>query len=98
MKKLPLHCPSCNERLKVKSLMCDSCGTTVEGIYTLPVLASLPEEEQRFILAFVKNSGSLKDMSKIMNLSYPTVRNLLDEIIDKIKNLENQIPGQNGKN
>jgi hypothetical protein len=51
----------------------------------LPALARLSVEDQDFILKFVKNSGSLKDMAKDLRLSYPTVRNLLDEIINKIK-------------
>jgi hypothetical protein len=53
-------------------------------LYPLPVLARLSTEEQDFILRFVKSSGSLKDMAKQLSLSYPTVRNLLDDIIKKI--------------
>ncbi|MDR1707485.1 MAG: DUF2089 domain-containing protein [Prevotella sp.] len=82
---LPCNCPSCQKQLKVKSLFCENCSTEVHGIYDLPVLARLSVEEQDFILKFVKNSGSLKDMAKDLGLSYPTVRNLLDDIINKIK-------------
>ncbi|MBK5722516.1 DUF2089 family protein [Dysgonomonas sp. Marseille-P4677] len=85
---LPCDCPSCKAQLKVKSLLCENCGTEVHGLYDLPVLARLSTNDQEFILKFVKNSGSLKDMSKDLNLSYPTVRNLLDDIIEKIKNYE----------
>jgi len=86
--KLPCYCPSCQATLKVKSLKCEECQTEVIGLYSLPLLAQLPFSDQEFILKFIKNSGSLKDMSKELNLSYPTVRNLLDEIIEKIKNYE----------
>ncbi len=81
---LPCQCPSCQSQLKVKSLACENCGTEVTGLYDLPVLARLSPENQEFILQFVKCSGSLKDMSKHLGLSYPTVRNLLDEIINTI--------------
>ena len=37
-------------------------------------------------MEFVKASGSLKEMASILNVSYPTVRNRLDEIIDKLNN------------
>jgi len=74
--------------LKVKSLKCENCGTEVSGLYDLPVLAQLSVEEQDFILKFVKSSGSLKDMAKQLGLSYPTVRNLLDDIIEKINSYE----------
>jgi hypothetical protein len=90
MNKLPLYCPSCQNKLKVKSLSCEKCNTSVEGLYSLPILTSLTIEDQQFIVNFVKFSGSLKDMAKHLGLSYPTVRNLLDEIIIKIYNLEKE--------
>ncbi|MFV0418902.1 MAG: DUF2089 family protein [Dysgonomonas sp.] len=85
---LPCNCPSCQTQLKVKSLRCENCGTEVHGLYDLPILTKLSIEEQDFILKFVKSSGSLKDMAKQLGLSYPTVRNLLDDIITKITNHE----------
>ena len=85
---LPSKCPSCQSQLQVKNLKCEDCGTEVTGLYDLPVLARLPQDDQAFILKFVKCSGSLKDMAKQLGLSYPTVRNLLDEIIQKIKSYE----------
>lgn len=86
---LPCTCPSCQKLLLVKSLVCDHCATEVHGLYELPVLARLSVDDQTFILKFVKNSGSLKEMAKELGLSYPTVRNLLDEVIEKIKSYEN---------
>ena len=82
---LPTSCPSCHSQLKVKCLKCDNCETEVSGLYDLPVLALLSSEDQQFILRFVINSGSLKEMSSELKLSYPTVRNMLNEIITKIK-------------
>ena len=85
---LPCVCPSCQSQLKVKSLKCDVCQTEVSGLYELPALARLSPDDQQFILQFVKCSGSLKDMAKYMNLSYPTVRNLLDDIIERLRKEE----------
>lgn len=85
---LPTHCPSCKHRLKVKSLGCENCETEVTGSYELPSLTLLSPEEQDFILTFVRKSGSLKDMAAHLKLSYPTVRNMLNEIISKIENYE----------
>jgi len=85
---LPTQCPSCHTQLKVKCLKCENCETEVNGTYDLPVLANLPEEQQQFILRFVKNSGSLKEMASELKLSYPTVRNLLNDIIQKIESYE----------
>ena len=90
-KNLPHICPSCSATLKVKTLVCDKCTTEVTGIFSLPLLASLTQQEQDFIIEFVKSSGSLKIMAQKLGLSYPTVRNLLDDIILKIEtNQKNQ--------
>ena len=87
-KRIPLVCPSCDSAMQVGKMHCERCGTDVNGSYELPLLAQLPEKEQRFILEFVKASGSLKDMAKRLEVSYPTVRNLLDDLIGKIKKME----------
>ena len=85
MKILPTTCPACKNQLKVKSLICEQCETEIQGQYELPPLASLCPDDQAFILDFMKASGSLKEMAKLLGLSYPTVRNRLDEIIERVK-------------
>ncbi len=89
MKKLPAICPACQGRLKVKELFCEKCDTEIEGLFDLPLLSQLSVEDRRFITDFIKASGSLKEMAKLLRLSYPTVRNRLDEVIERIKILEN---------
>jgi hypothetical protein len=84
-KSLPHICPSCAATLKVKTLVCEQCATEVTGVFGLPLLASLTQQEQGFIVDFVKCSGSLKIMAQKLGLSYPTVRNLLDDLILKIE-------------
>ena len=88
MRTLPIACPSCGNRLAVKRLRCEKCETEVEGLYPLPALVSLPQEDQEFVLEFMKASGSLKDMASFLGVSYPTVRNRLDEIIKNLKRYE----------
>ncbi|TVQ90787.1 MAG: DUF2089 family protein, partial [Bacteroidetes bacterium] len=53
------------------------------------LLASLNLDEQDFIIEFVKSSGSLKEMARHLGLSYPSVRNRLDELISKIETIQN---------
>lgn len=85
MKVLPTRCPSCNRQLKVKCLVCEQCRTEIQGEYELPALARLSPDDQAFMLAFIKASGSLKEMARLLRLSYPTVRNRLDDIIERVK-------------
>ena len=56
---------------------------------TLPDwLAALDEEDMGFIRKFVLSSGSLKEMAHKLGLSYPTVRNRLDDIISQLNKFE----------
>ncbi len=87
-KKMPLSCPSCQTRLGISKMNCPGCGTEVSGNYDIPRLMRLSPREVEFAEAFILSSGSLKEMARQMKASYPTVRNLLDEIIDKLKNME----------
>ena len=98
MKLLPTTCPACNSQLKVKTLICEGCNTEIQGQYELPALARLLPAEQDFITEFVKASGSLKEMAKQLRLSYPTVRNRLDEIIERLKLTENAQENHRSKN
>jgi hypothetical protein len=89
MKKLPSICPACQSQLNIKKLSCQKCDTEIEGLFELPPLARLTVEDQELILQFVRCSGSFKEMARLQKLSYPTVRNQLDSIIEKIKIPEN---------
>ena len=88
MKKLPSCCPSCEFPLSVSQLSCTNCETSITGNYSLPIILQLSTDDQQFIFEFILSSGSLKTMASSMKKSYPTVRNKLDEIIEKINNLK----------
>jgi len=85
--KIPVICPSCSGALHVSELSCPACSTRVSGNYALPPLLRLTPEEQNFVLQFFLSSGSLKEMASQMGVSYPTMRNRLDDLIDKVKKL-----------
>lgn len=84
MSAFPTSCPACSDSLEVTRLSCPGCQMQLEGRFGLPALLRLGREDLGFVLEFVKNSGSLKDLGKHLGQSYPTVRNRLDEIIEKL--------------
>jgi len=86
MKRTPSLCPACDGELAVSGLACLGCQTRVTGHYRLPPLLRLKPDDQRFIERFVLSSGSLKAMAKQLGVSYPTVRNRLNDIIGQIQN------------
>ena len=97
-KELPILCPSCKGLLKVKKLSCDSCKTSVIGDFDLPVLVRLPEEDQEFIIRLIEASGSLKELAGAYGISYPTIRNRLDSLINTITQLKKIPDGKDGEN
>lgn len=70
-------------------MLCPGCDTYIEGTYSLPVMMQLSAADQQFVLDFVKSSGSLKEMAQKLGMSYPTVRNRLDDIISQLGRFEN---------
>ncbi|WP_106767441.1 DUF2089 family protein [Paenibacillus faecalis] len=52
-------------------------------------ILSLDSEDIEFVRKFIINSGSLKDLAKAYNVSYPTVRIRLDRLIQKIELAQN---------
>lgn len=53
-------------------------------------LANLAEEDLAFIKNFVLSAGSLKQMSQLYQVSYPTMRLRLDRLIEKIRLNDNE--------
>jgi hypothetical protein len=90
-KRLPNVCPSCGHTLAVRRFGCDSCDTTVEGVFELPLLARLSAEDQALVVSLVKTSGSLKDLARQFGVSYPTIRNRLDDLIHQVERMEAEV-------
>ena len=85
MPKLTTHCPGCESQLEVTRLGCPSCKLQLEGVFELPELLKLERDDLEFVLEFVRCSGSLKDLGAKRGQSYPTVRNRLDAIVEKLR-------------
>jgi hypothetical protein len=59
-------------------------GVAIEGEFELPPLARLRYEDQVFVSEFVRSHGSIKDMEEAFGVSYPTVKNRLNRIVDQL--------------
>lgn len=82
--KSPHQCPVCGSGLSISRLSCDKCKTSLEGSFLLCKFCSLPAEQIRFIEVFIGCRGNIKEVEKELGISYPTVRNRLDEVIDAL--------------
>ena len=90
MSQLVTSCPSCGQKkVQVTKIEWGDCGTRFEGRFEIPKLLNLSPDQIRFVVDFVKCSGSLKQMAKLQNVSYPTLRNQLNDLIEVIESLDN---------
>jgi hypothetical protein len=79
-----LHCPSCETSIEGSFV---SGGTPLQEAFSSEQLRSLlpfsrlSQEQLYFMLTFVRCEGRFNRMEEELNLSYPTLRGRLDEII-----------------
>ena len=74
-------CPICNHDLYVKKLRCEECETEVTGEFTLSPFDYLTKEQIEFALVFIQNEGNIKGIEKSLNISYPTVKKNIDDLV-----------------
>jgi hypothetical protein len=60
----------------------------IRGDFVLPPLAGLRFEDQVFVSEFVRCHGSIKYMEKAFGISYPTVKNRLNRIVQQLHLVE----------
>ena len=77
-------CPGCGQAMTISHTHCVDCDVSLEGEFELPPLASLSLEQQMFVVAFVRNHGSIKRMESLFGISYPTVKNRLNAIASQL--------------
>ena len=75
------RCPVCQNELTITRLYCDACDTTLEGRFLGGPFGHLSKEQLDFIEIFVRCEGKLTRMEGELQLSYPTIRNRLHEVI-----------------
>jgi hypothetical protein len=63
-------------------------GIGISGEFELPPLAGLRFEDQVFVSEFVRSHGSIKYMEKAFGVSYPTVKNRLNRIVQQLHLVE----------
>lgn len=72
------------ESIHVERVRLNEPDIAIEGAFRLPPLAELTYEDQVFVAAFVKCHGSIKQMEKYFGISYPTVKNRLNKIGERL--------------
>jgi hypothetical protein len=74
-------CPVCAGELAVTRLRCGSCGTTLEGEFSVGRFARLSREQTVLLESFLRSRGNLRDIERELGISYPTVRARVEALV-----------------
>src|SRR5512142_1546270 len=91
-------CPGCGGALVITACECTECGLEMRGEFRPPQFAMLSDDQLTFVRHFLRARGNLSEVEKVLGVSYPTIRNKLDEInktLDRAETTPASNPGQN---
>lgn len=81
MNTLLSKCPSCHGSLYISSLRCPDCGMELNNTFELSSFDELSSEQYSFLLSFLRCRGNLKGLQKELQISYPTAKKKLDDLL-----------------
>ena len=81
MNRLISKCPVCHGTLQVTTLQCPDCGMELRNTFDLGPFDRLDKERFEFLITFLKDRGNLKEVQSDMQISYPTAKKKLDELL-----------------
>ncbi len=74
-------CPICSSELAVTRLHCASCGTTLEGDFSVGRFGRLNRDQVILLESFLRSRGNLREMERELGISYPTVRSRVEALV-----------------
>lgn len=74
-------CPVCAGELAVTRLRCRSCGTTLEGDFSVGRFGRLDRDQLTLLESFLRSRGNLREMERELGISYPTVRSRVEALV-----------------
>ena len=85
-----LKCPVCSGSLDVTVMACVCCQIEIKGSFRPHWLTGLDGDQLDFLLTFVRCRGVIRDIEALLGISYPTVRNRVDQLVDAVEGLLGQ--------
>lgn len=78
--KINHSCPQCTKPMKVSVLHCNDCDVDLKAHFEDNPLLNLNAEMMHFLNVFILSEGKIGDMEKALGISYPTVKNKLQQL------------------
>lgn len=82
--RAPTTCPVCSESLITLRLGCPSCGTELSGHFDTCRYCRLDAGELAILEVFLRGRGNVRDVQAHLEVSYPTARARLGEVLDRL--------------
>jgi hypothetical protein len=80
----PTTCPVCSESLITLRLGCPSCGTELSGHFETCRFCRLGAADLEILEVFLRSRGNVRDVQAHLEVSYPTARSRLIEVLDRL--------------
>ena len=74
-------CPVCSHELTITRLHCGSCGTTLEGDFSVGRFGRLNRDQLVLLESFLRSRGNLREIERELGISYPTVRGRVEALV-----------------
>ena len=65
-------------------LHCRSCGTSLEGDFSVGRFGRLSREQLALLESFLRSRGNLREMERELGISYPTVRGRVEQLVQAL--------------
>ncbi len=78
-------CPVCHQALTITKLHCAHCQLEITGDFEQSRFSKLSTDELKFVETFLWAQGNIKVVEKELQISYPTVKKQLDQVIRKLQ-------------
>lgn len=80
----PTKCSVCGADLEITRLTCPNCASEISGTFTPCKYCSLDEKQKVFLDTFLKCRGNIKEVERTLSVSYPTVKNMLEDLLSTL--------------
>ena len=84
MNKLISKCLACHGALQITTLRCPDCGMELRNVFDISAFDLLDSDQLEFLTAFLRNRGNMKEVQSDMQISYPTAKKKLDNLLEAL--------------
>ena len=80
----PAKCSVCGAELHITRMTCPNCLSEITGNFAPCRYCSLDARQKLFLDTFLKSRGNIREVERTLSVSYPTVKNMLEELLSTL--------------